>query len=230
MLSAVFLDSASLADIRYWTTMGLVDGVTTNPALLAKEGGDPLAHLASVAAVVEGPVSAQVTATSSAAMIRQGKQLADIGPNIVVKLPANENGLRAAQQLVRDGTKINVTLGFDPAQAIPFARIPVDYFSLIVGRVEDFGDTALGFINEARKILDCLESSTKLLVASVRNPIHLRAAVTGGADVVTVPPLTWSSTFAHPNSLQGLDDFARAWNTLDPAARAGYEALAQGEE
>lgn len=220
-----FLDTASLDQIRYWSANGLVDGVTTNPALLAREGVDALSQLRAVAKLVSGPVSAQVTVSDAEGMVRQGGRLAGIADNIVVKLPATVSGLEAAQLLRKRGVRINVTLGFDASQSIAFSRVPVEYFSLVIGRVEDFGSNSLDQIAETRALIDQMESSTELLVASIRNPIHLRAAIVGGADIVTVPPGTWTNLFANPNTLQGLCDFSVAWSALAEGLRGDYESL-----
>lgn len=221
----IFLDSASLDEIRIWAERGLVDGVTTNPALLAREGADPLVQIKKIASIVSGPVSAQVTRSAVGEMVQQGSRLAAIGKNIVVKLPASIAGLDAAIRLHGLGIRINITLGFDAAQIVPFARVPVDFFSLIVGRVEDFGSNSSKQIAEARALLDQTGSVTELLVASIRNPTHLRAAIIGGADAVTVPPAAWTSIFSHPNTLQGIADFSVAWETLAQTLRTGYDSL-----
>lgn len=220
-----FLDTASLAAIEKWSAFGLVDGATTNPALLAKEGGDPLDQLKQVAEIVNGPVSAQVTRTDAAGMVSQGAALAETAPNIIVKVPSTEAGLAAARALTAKGIDCNITLTFQPAQAIAFARIPVAYVSLIVGRVEDFGLASLDEIGAARSVIDELESPTKLLVASLRNPTQLTAAVIAGSDVLTVPPSTWEGVFQNPLTTQGERDFHAAWESLPTAARAAYEAL-----
>ena len=144
---------------------------------------------------------------------------------IVVKVPAIESGFRAAAELARVGVSCNITLTFQPAQAIPFARIPVAYVSLIIGRKDDFGLDSLEEITRARQMLDRLATPTKLLVASIRNPHHLCAAVTGGADVITVPPSTWKLVYENPLSVQGLEDFGNAWSQLPAKVRAEYERL-----
>lgn len=220
-----FLDTASLDAIRRWQAFGLVDGCTTNPALLAKEGGDPLRQLEEVAELVAGPVSAQVTCDDAPGMTRQGRALAEVAPNIVVKVPATQPGFAAARELSGAGCKVNVTLAFQPSQALPFARIPVAYVSLILGRVEDFGHSSVHEVEIARALFDRLKTPTKLLVASLRNPTQLNAAVAGGADVVTVPPSTWELVYANPHSLQGERDFAAAWHGLPESARRAYEQL-----
>ena len=220
-----FLDTASLDAIKKWRAFGLVQGATTNPALLAKEGGEPLEQLRQVAELVGGPVSAQVTHTEANAMVRQGLALSEVAPNVVVKVPANAEGFRAARELTEKGVSCNITLTFQPAQAIAFAQVPVAYVSLIVGRVDDFGLSAVEEIASARAMLDRLESPTKLLVASLRNPAQLRAAVNGGADVVSVPPSTWELVYQNPLTLQGQRDFAAAWEQLPAELRRAYEDL-----
>jgi transaldolase len=221
-----FLDTASLDAIRRWQDFGLVDGCTTNPALLAKEGGEPLRQLANVAELVRGPVSAQVTLSDAAGMARQGRALAELAPNIDVKVPATQPGFAAARELTDSGCRVNVTLAFQPAQALPFARIPVAYVSLILGRIEDFGHSSLHEVEIARELFTRLKTPTKLLVASLRNPTQLCAAIAGGADVVTVPPSTWELVYANPLSLQGERDFAAAWSSLPEALREPYDELA----
>lgn len=220
-----FLDTASLDEIRRWQAFGLVQGVTTNPALLSKEGGNPLDQLVRVADAVDGPVSAQVTSTEADDMIRQGRALARLAPNVVVKVPATLEGFRAAQSLTGDGLRCNITLCFDPAQGIPFARLGVAYLSLILGRVEDFGEDHAAAVGRCRTMLDAIGSPTRLLVASLRNPNQLQAAFAGGADVVTVPPTTWANVHANPFTQQGERDFLASWRTLDANGRAAYEAL-----
>ena len=220
-----FLDTASLDAIRRWQAFGLVDGCTTNPAILAKEGGDPLRQLGEVCELVDGPVSAPVTCDDPADMVRQGRALAEVAPNVVVKVPATAPGFEAARALVGAGCQVNVTLTFQPAQALPFARIPATYISLIVGRVEDFGHSSLHEIEMARTLLDRLGSPSKLLVASLRNPTQLNEAIAGGADVVTVPPTTWELVYQNPHSLQGERDFQAAWRSLPAEARSAYEQV-----
>ena len=220
-----FLDTASLDAIRRWQAFGLVEGATTNPALLAKEAGDPLEQLHEVAELVGGPVSAQVTHDTSAKMIAQGEALSAVAPNIVVKVPCTEEGHRAATKLTEKGVACNITLTFQAAQAIAFARIPVAYVSLIVGRVDDFGLSSIEEIRRARDVLDRIGTTTKLLVASLRNPQHVTAAVLGGPDVITVPPSTWELVYQNPLTMQGERDFFAAWEKLPAEARRAYEEL-----
>lgn len=222
-----FLDTASLEDIKTWQPFGLVQGATTNPTLLSKEGRDPLQQLKAVASAVDGPVSAQVTFDAHDQMIPQGLALSRIAGNIVVKVPSNAEGFLAAKALVGEGVRCNITLTFDPAQAVPFCLLPVAYVSLIIGRVEDFGLRSLEYAQDLRELMNQLQTPTKLLSASIRNPHHLRAAILAGSDVVTVPPTTWANLYSHPLTAAGGEDFFRAWQTLPEGLRKAYEQLGQ---
>lgn len=221
-----FLDTASLEEIAKWEPFAVVRGVTTNPALLAKEGCEPLSQLAAVARAVRGPVSAQVTHQAHEQMIPQGRALSRIADNIIVKLPATPEGYLAAKVLVDEGVPCNITLTFDPAQAIPFCRLPTRYVSLIIGRVEDFGLHSRRLVRQLRELIDTLQSPTQLLVASIRNSHHLLAAALGGADAITVPPSTWGNIFNNPLTLRGEQDFFLGWQTLPEPLRERYQGLA----
>lgn len=221
----LFLDTASLAEVERLAPLGVVDGVTTNPALLAREGGDPLERLRALAARVAGPVSAQVTHGEAKEMTAQGLGLAALAPNVVVKLPGNRAGLEAARTLAAEGVRCNVTLLFEPAQLVAFARVPAAYASLILGRCEDFGLGDAERVAQAATLLARLGTPTELLVASVRHPDHLRVAALGGAHVATVPPSTWDLVLDHPLTGRGLDDFAHSWLALPGPQRAAYDAL-----
>ena len=220
-----FLDSASLKEIEKWSEFGLVDGVTTNPTLLAREGREALSQLKQIASRVKGPVSAQVTFDQSDRMIQQGFALSELADNIIVKVPATEEGFRAAKVLAPEGVKCNVTLTFDPAQAVAFCRLPVAYVSLIIGRVEDFGLHGLSLAQQLRNVIDRLDSPTRLLAASIRNSHHLLAAMAAGADVLTVPPSTWVNVFSNPLTLSGEKDFFSAWRSLPHEMLNQYESL-----
>jgi transaldolase len=219
----LFLDTASLSEVERLAPLGLVDGVTTNPALLAREEGEPLEVLRALARRVQGPVSAQVTHGDAKEMVAQGRALAALAPNLVVKLPGNRAGLEAARALQAESIATNVTLLFEPAQLVAFARVPVTYLSLIHGRTEDFGLGAVERIATSARMLERLRSPSQLLVASVRNPEHLRAAVEGGAHVATVPPSTWDLVLDHPLTGRGLDDFARSWLAVPEPRRRSYD-------
>lgn len=218
-----FLDTANLADIERWSEFGLVDGVTTNPTLLSREGCDPIEQLKKITEFVEGPVSAQVTCENSDDMVEQGRRLAGLADNIIVKIPATLTGLKAARALKEQGITLNITLTFDPAQAVPFLKINADYISLIIGRVEDFGLGAFGQTGQLSELVQRMGSTSKILVASLRNSHHLIEATNHGADVLTVPPATWNSIYQNPLTLSGEADFLAAWNNLPAELRKNYE-------
>jgi len=222
-----FLDTASIVEIKKWKKLDLVNGVTTNPTLLSKEGSDPLEQLKEITKLVEGPVSAQVTTTILEKMISQGKALHKIADNIIVKVPSTVTGLQAAKELTSSGVNCNITLNFNAAQIIPFCQIPVSYVSLVIGRVGDFGiimDNKTR-ISQARKTIDKLKSSTKLLVASVRNPEQLTDAIIEGTNVITVRPSTWGFVYSNTLTISGQDDFLSAWKQLPEEIRENYENL-----
>jgi transaldolase len=220
-----FLDTASIDDIKKWQPFGVVQGVTTNPSLLSKEDAEPLEQLKKIASLVEGPVSAQVTFRSHEEMIKQAKGLSKIANNIVVKFPSTLEGYYAAKLAIEDNISCNITLTFDPSQAIAFGMLPVTYISLIIGREEDFGLHNLERISETRQVLDSLKSSTKLLAASIRNTHHLKAAIIGGADIITIPPITWHNIYNNPQSISGEIDFFKAWKSIPNALREKYENI-----
>lgn len=218
-----FLDTASIKEIKIWKNFGLVDGITTNPSLLSKEGADPLIQLKQITKIVNGPVSAQVTETQSEDMIKQGIRLKKIAKNIIIKLPSTLEGLLAAKVLTKKKIKTNITLGFQPSQIIPFAKLNVTYFSLFLGRTEDYGFSNVISISETKKIIKKLNSNTKLLVASIRNSDHLKQAAINGADVITIPPKTWSEVYNNKYTLMGDKDFHNSWINLSQEVRKEYE-------
>ena len=220
-----FLDTASIEQFKKWKKINVVDGVTTNPSLLSKEGLDPINQLKEICKFVKGPVSAQVTETKAERMIKQGNQLKKISNNIIIKLPSTLEGLAAAKVLTKQKIKTNITLGFHPSQIIPFAKMNVTYFSLIVGRTEDWGFSNIVSISETKKIINNLNSKTKLLVASIRNSVHLKEAVINGADVITVPPKTWSEIYKNKYTLMGESDFHKSWSSLSKELRRKYEII-----
>ena len=218
-----FLDTASLEEIEKWKPYGIVNGVTTNPSLLSKENCNALERLKQITAIVEGPVTAQVTSTFHEKMILQAKSLAKLANNILIKLPATSEGFLAAKELVKNEISCNITLTFDPAQAIQFCLLPVNYVSLILGRTEDFGIRDLNRVKQLRDIIDNLNSKTKLLSASIRNSQHLIAAILGHSDVITVPPNTWKNIYQNPLTLIGEKDFLDSWKSLPETLRETYE-------
>jgi transaldolase len=220
-----FLDTASLGEIQQYKKLGLVDGVTTNPALLAKEGQEPVEQIKKIISLVSGPISVEVTYTEPEKMLGQARRLAKLADNIVVKVPASVAGLVAAQELKRHGIKLNITLIFHPSQAVPFVKLGADYVSLFVGRVEDFGLSNKEAIHELKRIILEMKSSTKLLAASIRNPGYLMEAVAAGSDVLTVPPSCWEKVYTNPLFQLGEREFLDSWKQLSPDARKFYEVL-----
>jgi transaldolase len=207
-----FVDSADIAEIRDLAATGLVDGVTTNPSLVAKSGRKFLDAVKEICEVVPGPVSAEVAALDHATMLSEGRKLAKIAHNVVVKVPLTPDGLKTCKALRAEGTKVNVTLCFSPAQAILAAKAGASYVSPFVGRLDDVGVDGMGLIGDIVQIYDSYpEFETEVLVASVRHPMHVVAAGKLGADVVTLPPPVLRQMFNHPLTDKGLAAFLADW-------------------
>ena len=207
-----FVDTADIAEIRDLAATGLVDGVTTNPSLVAKSGRRFLDVVKEICDVVPGPVSAEVAALDHAGMLGEGRKLAKIAHNVVVKVPLTPDGLKTCKALRAEGTKVNVTLCFSPAQAILAAKAGASYVSPFVGRLDDVGVDGMGLIGDIVQIYDSYpEFETEVLVASVRHPMHVVAAGKLGADVVTLPPPVLRQMFNHPLTDKGLAAFLADW-------------------
>jgi len=207
-----FLDTADVAEIRELASTGLIDGITTNPSLVAKSGRKFVDAIAEICAVIAGPVSAEVTATDHATMLAEGRTLAAIAPNVVVKTPLTPDGLKTCKALRAEGIRVNVTLCFSPAQAILAAKAGASYISPFVGRLDDVGSDGMGLIADIVQIYEAYpEFETEVLVASVRHPIHVVAAAKLGADVVTLPPAVLRQMYNHPLTDKGLAAFLADW-------------------
>jgi transaldolase len=207
-----FIDSADLNEIRDLAATGLVDGVTTNPSLVAKSGRDFFETIREICDVVPGDVSAEVTATDFHAMVREGQKLARIAKNVVIKVPLTVDGLKACKTLRHEGTKVNVTLCFSAAQALLAAKAGATYISPFVGRLDDVGQDGMALIGEIVAIYRNYPAlATEVLVASVRHPSHVIAAAKLGAHVATVPPSVLRQLFAHPLTEKGLAAFLADW-------------------
>jgi len=207
-----FLDTADVAEIRELAATGLIDGITTNPSLIAKSGRKFVDAIAEICAVIPGPVSAEVTATDHATMLAEGRKLAAIAPNVVVKTPLTLDGLKTCKALRADGIRVNVTLCFSPAQAILAAKARASYISPFVGRLDDVGSDGMGLIADIVQIYEAYpEFETEVLVASVRHPVHVVAAAKLGADVVTLPPAIFRQLYNHPLTDKGLTAFLADW-------------------
>lgn len=207
----LFVDTGNLKEIEPLAALGILDGVTTNPSLMAKEGGDPRQILKRICEVVQGDVSAEVVATDAAGMIREGRELAAIDPHIVVKVPFTKAGVEACRTLAGEGTKVNVTLIFSAPQAWLAAKVGAAYVSPFVGRLDDIGATGMALIQEIVDIFQNFEFGTEVLVASVRHPIHVIEAARMGADVVTCPAAVIEQLFKHPLTDIGLERFLKDW-------------------
>ena len=207
-----FIDSADLKELRDLAATGLVDGVTTNPSLIAKSGRDMLEVIAEICVLVKGPVSAEVTATDHATMLAEGRKLAAIAPNVAVKVPLTPDGLRTCRALADQGTPVNVTLCFSAAQAILAAKAGAAYVSPFVGRLDDIGTDGMQLIADICQIYRAYPAiRTEVLVASVRHPIHVVAAARLGAHVATLPPNVLRQMYQHPLTDKGLAAFLADW-------------------
>ncbi len=208
-----FVDTADIGEIEDLAATGLLDGVTTNPSLIAKSGGDFFEVIRNICDVVPGPVSAEVTATDAETMLSEGRTLAAIAPNVAVKVPLTWDGLKACRALSQGGTKVNVTLCFSPSQALLAAKAGAAFISPFVGRLDDISQDGMGLIREIATIYNAYPDtiSTEILVASIRHPLHVVEAAKLGADVATVPPAVLRKLASHPLTDKGLDAFLADW-------------------
>jgi len=211
-----FLDTANLAEIRWAAQAGLIDGVTTNPTLLSKDTGDlePDDVLKEICSLVDGPVSAEVVAVDGEGMYEQGRKLARIDDNIVVKIPMLEDGMVAVRRLRAEGININVTLCFSSVQCLIAAKAGATYVSPFLGRLDDIGHDGMDVIRETRQMFDNYSIETELLAASIRHPRHVAEAALIGADIATMPTATLKRLLLHPLTDRGLDQFLNDWSKL----------------
>lgn len=206
-----FVDTADVDEIKRLNDTGLVDGVTTNPSLVAKSGRDFIDVVKEICTLVDGPVSAEVTATDADGMIAEGRKLAKVASNVAVKVPLTEAGLKACKTLSDEGTPVNVTLCFSPAQALLAAKAGAAFISPFVGRLDDIGQDGMGLIAEIVEIYGNYDFKTEVLVASVRSPGHVVESARLGADICTLPPNVIWQLFKHPLTDKGLDAFLKDW-------------------
>ena len=207
----LFVDTGSIKDIEALAALGILDGVTTNPSLLAKESGDYRQNLKRICDIVKGPVSGEVTATDFAGMMRQGHDIAEIDEHMVVKVPLTRDGIRACKALSTEGLRVNVTLVFSAAQALLAAKVGAAFVSPFVGRLDDVATNGMELIREIVTIYDNYEFTTEVLVASCRHPIHVVEAARMGADIATCPPALIDQLFNHPLTTIGLEKFLKDW-------------------
>jgi len=207
-----FIDTANIDQIREAASMGMVDGMTTNPSLIAKEGGDFKTIITQICEIVDGPISAEVIATDTAGMLAEARQLAAIHPNIVVKIPMTVDGLKATRTLTAEGIKTNVTLVFSPLQALMAAKAGATYVSPFVGRLDDISADGMVLVEQIVQIYENYDYATEIIVASVRNPIHVLESALLGADIATIPFDVIKKLAAHPLTDKGLKAFLDDWN------------------
>jgi transaldolase len=217
----LFLDTANLEDITEINRWGVLDGVTTNPTLAAKEGRDFAAMIKDICAEVEGDVSAEVVATETDAMIDEARRLAAIADNVVVKLPLIPAGLAACAQLSREGIRTNVTLCFSPTQAILAAKAGATYVSPFLGRVDDIANDGIALLTEICAIFRVQGYETDVLAASLRSPQHVAQAALAGADIATLPAQVFRQMVKHPLTDLGLERFLADWDAYLEATRSG---------
>lgn len=207
-----FIDTANLDEIKQANEMGLIDGVTTNPSLVAKEGDvDFKEHIAKICAMVKGDISAEVVSLEAEGMLKEGRELAKIADNIVVKCPLTLEGLRATRTFTSEGIKTNVTLCFSGAQAILAAKAGATYVSPFIGRLDDIAQNGMQLISDIVQIYENYDYPTQVLAASIRHPMHIVDAALVGADVCTIPFKTLTQLVKHPLTDKGLESFLSDW-------------------
>lgn len=206
-----FVDTADLNAIRQLAAAGLIDGVTTNPSLILKAGGDFITTIKEICAAIDGPVSAEVVATDTAGMLAEGRKLAALAGNVVVKLPLTMDGLAACRMFTAEGIQTNVTLCFSPAQGLLAAKAGATYVSPFIGRLDDIGQDGMDLIQSLRTIFDNYSFATEVLAASIRSPMHVINCALAGADVATIPPEVFPRLAAHPLTDAGLATFLSDW-------------------
>jgi len=210
----IFLDTANLESIKKYNDMGLLDGITTNPSLLSKEGGDPQKTMEEIVRIINGDVSLEVVSTEYEGMLEEGRRLRKYGDNVVVKCPMTPEGLKACKALTAEGIPVNITLIFSPNQAILAAKSGAKYVSPFIGRLDDVGKDGMQLISEIKQIFSNYKFSTQILVASIRHPIHVIEAGKIGADVVTLPAAVLEKMLKHPLTDIGLKNFLADWEKL----------------
>jgi transaldolase len=207
----LFIDSGNFKDYEALVPLGIIDGATTNPSLMAKEGGDPRAIIKKICDLVQGPVSAEVVATDAPTMIAEGRDLAKIDDHVIVKVPFGREGMKALKALVADGIRVNVTLIFSPTQALFAAKVGASYVSPFVGRLDDIASDGMGLIQNIATMFKHYAFTTEILVASVRSPMHIVQAALMGADICTCPAAVIDACFNHPLTDIGLQKFLKDW-------------------
>lgn len=209
-----FIDTANVDEIKRGIDMGLVDGVTTNPSLLAKEKKDPDAVIREIMSIVEGPVSLEVIATDAEGMCREARKLAALGTNAVIKIPMTEEGMKAVTILSHEGIKTNVTLIFQPIQALIAAKVGAAYVSPFIGRLDDISQRGMDIVGDTITMFSNYGFETEIIVASIRNPLHVVDAALLGADIATIPFNVLRQLMNHPLTDIGLERFLKDWQSI----------------
>ena len=207
-----FLDTANVEEIKKYAELGLVDGVTTNPTLVAKEGRDFYEVVKEICQIVDGPVSAEVISTDAEGMVKEARELSKLADNIVIKIPMTKDGMKAVKILSAEGIKTNVTLVFSPLQALLAAKAGATYVSPFVGGLDDIGHVGMKLVEDVVKIYRNYDIKTEVIVASVRHPLHVLEAAKIGADIATMPPAVMDKLFNHPLTDIGLERFLKDWD------------------
>jgi transaldolase len=215
----IFLDSANITEIKQAASWGAIDGVTTNPSLVAKEGREFFPLLKEICDTVGGPVSMETTSRDAAGMVREGRVFAKLHPQIVVKCPLTQDGLAATRQLSGEKIRVNVTLCFSPSQALLAAKAGAYFISPFVGRLDDISEDGMALIRDIKTIYGNYGFSTQILVASVRHPLHVVEAAKIGADIATIPFSVLQALVKHPLTDIGLDRFLKDWEKLPQSAK-----------
>jgi transaldolase len=210
----IFLDTASVAEIKKGLAYGIIDGVTTNPSLIAKEGREFIPLIKEITAAIPGPVSVEVTASTPEEMISQAEAYAALAANVVIKVPINLEGLQVVKALSGRGIKTNVTLIFSPSQALLAAKAGATYVSPFVGRIDDISGDGMALVEDIAIIYDNYDIATEIIVASVRHPLHFVQAAKIGADVATIPFATLAQLLNHPLTAAGMERFLKDWEKV----------------
>ena len=209
-----FLDTANVKEIAHAHEMGVLDGVTTNPTLLAKEGRDPVQVIREICSIVDGPVNAEVISTDCEGMLKEARRWADLDEKIVVKIPMTHEGMKAVRRLSEEDIPTNVTLVFSPSQALIAAKAGADYVSPFVGRLDDRSDDGMDLVSKIIQIFDNYGFETEVIVASIRHPMHVVEAALMGADIATMPYSVFEKLFEHPLTDLGMQQFLADWEKL----------------
>ncbi|MFA5005136.1 MAG: fructose-6-phosphate aldolase [Candidatus Omnitrophota bacterium] len=210
----IFIDTASVKDIKEAASLGLIDGVTTNPTLVAREGRNPVELLKEICSLVAGPVSAEVISLDTDGMVKEAREWAKVAANIVVKVPLTKDGLKAVRILSKEGIKTNVTLCFSASQALLTAKAGADYVSPFIGRLDDISATGMDLIRDIKKIFSNYNFKTQIIVASVRNPTHVVDAALAGADIATIPYNVIEQLIRHPLTDIGISKFLEDYKRI----------------